>query len=27
MENKKKPGEKLCIDIDLIREEEDKRRG
>ncbi len=24
---KKKPKEKLCIDIDLIREEEDRRRG
>ena len=27
LENKKKPEEKLCIDIDLIRDEEDKRRG
>jgi hypothetical protein len=27
MENKKKPKEKLCIDIDLLRDEEDKRRG
>jgi len=26
LENKKKPREKLCIDIDLIREEEDRRR-
>ena len=25
-DNKKKPREKLCIDIDLIREEEDRRR-
>tara|TARA_Y100000310_G_C20701677_1_gene830590 strand:+ start:1950 stop:9539 length:7590 start_codon:yes stop_codon:yes gene_type:complete len=27
LENKKKPEGKLCIDVDLIREEEDRRRG
>ena len=27
LENKKKPKEKLCIDIDLLREEEQKSRG